>query len=72
MALFGRAVFGLGGESLSVASSALLAIWFKNREMALAMGINLTVSRLGSVANNNISSRINESLGVSAATWYKV
>ena len=50
--LLGRVVFGLGGESLSVSSSALISSWFAGKELALALGINLSFSRLGSVAND--------------------
>ena len=50
--LIGRIVFGLGGESLSVVGSTILAQWFKGREIAFAMGLNLSFIRLGSVAND--------------------
>ena len=53
--LCGRVLFGLGGENLTVAQSALLAEWFKGKELALAFGINLSISRLGSVINNYVS-----------------
>lgn len=46
--IIGQLVFGIGGESLNVASSSLVAVWFKNREMAFAMGTTITVSRIGS------------------------
>ncbi len=45
----GRFIFGAGSEPLVVAQSAMLARWFKNRELAMAFGIQLTVSRLGSL-----------------------
>jgi MFS family permease len=45
----GRFVFGAGSEPLIVAQSAMLARWFKNKELALAFGVTLTVSRLGSL-----------------------
>jgi len=49
--LAGRVVFGLGGECMSVAQSAIVANWFKGKELAFAFGINLSVARLGSVGN---------------------
>jgi len=45
----GRFVFGAGSEPLIVAQSAILARWFKNKELALSFGITLTVSRFGSL-----------------------
>ena len=50
--IMGRVVFGLGGESLSVAQSAFVARWFKGgRGMALAFGIAISFSRVGSSFN---------------------
>ena len=54
----GRVVFGLGGESFVVANTALLADWFKGKELAFSFGINLAIARLGSVFNNIISPRL--------------
>jgi nitrate/nitrite transporter NarK len=44
-------VYSLGGESLSVSQSAIVSNWFKGKELAMALGLNLSVSRLGSVIN---------------------
>lgn len=49
----GRFVLGLGSEPLIVAITTVLARWFKGKELAFAMGLNLTVARLGSVAADN-------------------
>jgi len=55
----GRAIYGLGGESITVTSSAILSTWFGNgKEIALAFGINLSVSRLVSVFNATSSAPI--------------
>lgn len=50
----GRVVFGLGGESMQVAQSSIISQWFKGKEMAFALGLNLSVARLGSVINGII------------------
>jgi nitrate/nitrite transporter NarK len=68
--LVGRTIFGFGGESLCVAESTLLAVWFKGKEVALAMGINLTVARLGSVANDNLSPFWFRHSGLDTAVWF--
>ncbi len=47
--MVGRFIFGAGSEPLVVAQSAILARWFKGKELALAFGIGLTVSRLGTL-----------------------
>lgn len=47
----GRVVFGFGGESMTVAQSAIVSQWFKGKELATALGINLSTSRIGSAIN---------------------
>lgn len=47
--LAGRFIFGLGGESMSVAQSSIVTVWFKGKELAFALGVNISISRLGSV-----------------------
>lgn len=44
----------LGGECLSVSQSSVVSKWFRGKELAFALGLNLSVSRLGSVLNNAI------------------
>jgi MFS family permease len=48
--LAGRFLLGIGCEPLGVAVTTTLVRWFKARELAFALGLNLTLSRLGSVA----------------------
>ena len=49
----GRLIFGAGSESLIVVQSAIISRWFKGKEMALAFGIALTVSRIGTLFSFN-------------------
>ncbi len=49
----GRFLLGLGAEPLIVAITTALAKWFKGKELSFAMGLNLTIARLGSVAADN-------------------
>jgi MFS family permease len=44
----GRLIFGMGAESINVAATAVLARWFRGKELSFAFGINLTIARLGS------------------------
>jgi len=53
--LIGRFLFGCGAESATVACSALMAIWFKNKEMGLSQGVVLSIGRIGSVINYQFS-----------------
>jgi len=49
----GRTVLGLGAESMIVAVTTALAKWFRGKELSFALGINLTIARLASVAADN-------------------
>lgn len=59
----GRFLFGAGSEPLIVAQSAILARWFKNKELALSFGIALTVSRLGTLFAFNTGELISSHFG---------
>jgi hypothetical protein len=65
----GRTVFGFGGESLSVAQSALVAQWFAGKELAFALGLNLALARVGSVINDVASAQIATHFPVYWAFW---
>ena len=65
----GRLLFGVGSESLVVAQNAILARWFKGKELALAFGIALSISRLGTMFTFNTEALIAERGGISAALW---
>lgn len=58
--LVGRVIFGFGGESMTVAQSAIVSMWFKGKELNFALGVNLSVSRLGSVVNSFVVPRVFE------------
>ena len=59
----GRLIFGAGGESLIVVQSAIISRWFKGREMALAFGIALTISRIGTLFSFNTEQLISDYFG---------
>ena len=66
----GRVIYGFGGESLGVANSAVLSLWFQGKELAFAFGLNLSVARLGSVLNNLISPLLTSTVGIQFALWF--
>jgi MFS family permease len=63
MMIAGRTVFGIGCESLIVCQSAILAKWFKGRELALAFGLALTFMRIGTLFSFNTEAWIAETYG---------
>jgi MFS family permease len=44
---FGYFLFGLGAETSIVVITTLVVKWFKGKELALALGLNLAVARIG-------------------------
>ena len=69
---FGRLVFGIGSEPLVVAQSAILARWFRGKELALAFGVALTVSRLGTLFTFNTEALVASRYGWRQALWLAV
>ncbi len=63
MLFVGRFIFGAGSESLVVAQSAIISRWFKGKELALAFGISLTISRLGTLFSFNTEQLISSYFG---------
>lgn len=49
--ILGRFIFGIGGESLAVAQNTYAVSWFKDKELNMVFGLQLSISRAGSTAN---------------------
>ncbi len=65
----GRVIFGMGAESLIVAQSAIIARWFKGKELALAFGIALTIARLGTLFSFKTEQLLASRFGWRTALW---
>lgn len=63
MASFGFMIFGCGCEMAGTTVSKAIAKWFKGKEMALAMGIEMAIARVGVFAIFSISPLIANKLG---------
>ena len=63
IAYIGCMIFGLGSEIAGVAVTRSIAKWFKGKEMALAMGLEMAIARVGVFAIFSISPIIAEKLG---------
>jgi MFS family permease len=63
-----RVIFGMGGESQNVASLAIIAKWFRGKELAFAVAVDIAVSRLGSVSTFGTQGALTTALGVTAAS----
>ena len=67
MASLGFMIFGCGCEMEGTNVSKILAKWFKGKEMALAMGIEMAIARLGVFAVMWISPLIADKFGGSVS-----
>ena len=72
VAMAGRFLFGAGSESLVVAQSAMLARWFRGKELAFSFGATLALARLGTLFSFNTASSTAARFGWRAALWIAV
>ena len=54
IALLGRFIFGLGGESLTVATSTLEATWFMGKELSFAIAVDYSMANFAAFANDSL------------------
>ena len=64
LAMFGFMIFGCGCEMAGTTVSKILAKWFKGKEMALAMGLEMAIARLGVFAAMWLSPMISQQFAV--------
>ncbi|KAM9372522.1 lysosomal dipeptide transporter MFSD1-like [Phaethornis superciliosus] len=69
MMLTGRLLFGSGNGSLTIAQNRITAFWFKGKELALAFGLTLSFSRLGSVLNFFFTQQFEANFGMQWTLW---
>jgi len=61
--LIGRVIFAIGGDSIIVAKSAMIAKWFMGKELSFALGAGLCIARLGSSLSSFLSPKIYDTWG---------
>lgn len=69
LAFFGFAIFGVGVEMAGITVSKTIVKWFKGKEMALAMGLEMAVARLGVFAVFRLTPVFAENGGVSNSVF---
>lgn len=65
LAALGFMIFGCGCEMAGITVSKAIAKWFEGKEMALAMGCEMAIARLGVFAVLSLSPRLAEWMGAS-------
>lgn len=69
MAFIGFAIFGIGVEMAGITVSKTIVKWFRGKEMALAMGLEMAVARLGVFAVFRLSPIFEKDGGPSNAVF---
>lgn len=69
LAFLGFAIFGVGVEMAGITVSKTIVKWFKGKEMALAMGLEMAIARLGVFAVFRLSPIFAESGGPSNSVF---
>ncbi len=69
LAFFGFAIFGVGVEMAGITVSKTIVKWFRGKEMALAMGLEMALARLGVFAVFRLSPVFAENGGVANSVF---
>lgn len=72
LAYVGFAIFGIGVEMAGITVSKTIVKWFRGKELALAMGLEMAVARLGVFAVFRLSPVFAENGGVSSSVMWGV
>ena len=77
LAALGFAIFGMGAEITGITVTKIIAKWFTGHELALAMGLQVAMARIGTAAALACSLPIANAMGevsvllCSASVWYR-
>ena len=66
----GFAIFGVGTEAIGITISKAVVRWFKGKEMALAMGMQMSIARLGTALALGISIPLAKNFSVTATILF--
>ena len=70
MASLGFAIFGVGVEVAGITVTKIIVKWFHGKEMALAMGLQVAMARIGTIITMIFSERIAARFGLSAPVLF--
>lgn len=68
--LTGRFIYGLAGDNIAIAKTALITLYFAGGEISFAFGCALTIGRVGGVLGNFIAPKMANDWGVPNAIWF--
>jgi MFS family permease len=70
LAVVGRLVYGLGGESVYVCADAILCEYFDQGQLSIAMTLQAAFLNLGDLVTFSALPRISEAYNLSVALWF--
>ncbi|KAJ3171970.1 hypothetical protein HDU88_006780 [Geranomyces variabilis] len=68
--VLGRVIFGIGGESLDVATSRIAAQWFKGRGLGFAISLHLSMARIAAASTENLSPFLANKFSIPFVVWF--
>ncbi|KAJ3172277.1 Ras GTPase [Geranomyces variabilis] len=68
--VLGRVIFGIGGESLDVATSRIAAEWFKGRGLGFAISLHLSMARIAAASTENLSPFLATRFSIPFVVWF--
>lgn len=69
LCVVGRTIFGLGGESLTVAQNTFTVRWFSGDVLAMIFGVVVAFSRIGSAVNFAVTPILVRTYTAETAVW---
>ena len=67
-AAIGYAIFGVGAEVAGITVTKIIVKWFKGRELAMAMGLQLALARVGTILALSLSVPVAEYFATASAS----
>ena len=67
LAALGYAIFGVGVEIIGITVSKIIVKWFKGKELALAMGLEMSTARIGTTLAMVLTEQLSDDFGVYVA-----
>ncbi len=71
LACFGFMIFGCGCEMAGTTVSKSIAKWFKGKEMAMAMGLEMSIARLGSYVALAYGLKLVQRIGICTSSIWR-
>ena len=65
----GYSIFGVGAEVAGITVSKIIAKWFRGKEMATAMGVQVALARIGSQAAYSVAIPLARNFSIDTPLW---